>query len=85
MREVIILLLIAAAGYLAYDDYYRQRPALENAQAEIQQLRQNPVPVARYAPVNPSPPAWFQKHLDDGSSIEQSRKHQHSDERGTQP
>jgi hypothetical protein len=43
MREVLILLLIAAAGYLAYDDFYKQRPALRQAQAEIQQLSSHPV------------------------------------------
>jgi hypothetical protein len=31
MRELLILALIAAAGYLAYDDYYKQRPALLQA------------------------------------------------------
>jgi hypothetical protein len=43
MREVLILLLIAAAGYLAYDDFYKQRAALRQAQAEIQQLSSHPV------------------------------------------
>jgi len=62
MRELLILLLIAAAGYLAYDDYYKQRPALQQAQAEIQQLTApgNQVRPRISAPVNPT---WFQKKL----------------------
>ncbi len=87
MRELLILLLIAAAGYLAYDDYYKQRPALQQAQAEIQQLRQNPAPVAaRYVPVNPpKPPAWFQKRVEQGSSLDTSRQHRQKDERASTP
>jgi hypothetical protein len=89
MRELLILALMAAAGYLAYDDYYKQRPALEQAQGELQQLRQNPVrlaapPVPRaWAPVTPSPPAWFQKQLDEGPALEMSRRHTHRDEGST--
>ena len=81
MRELLILALIAAAGDLAYDDYYKQRPALLQAQAEVQQLRQNPAqlaasPVPRmWIPVTPTPPAWFQKHLDEGAALEMSRRH----------
>ena len=81
MRELLILALIAAAGYLAYDDYYKQRPALLQAQAEVQQLRQNPVQLAAppasrvWIPVTPTPPAWFQKHLDEGPAIEMSHRH----------
>jgi hypothetical protein len=40
MRELLILILIGAVAYLAYDDYYKQRPALEQAQADVQQLRE---------------------------------------------
>ena len=77
MRELLILILIGAVAYLAYDDYYKQRPALLQAQAEVQQLRQNPVqPAPRaWSPVTPSPPAWFQKHLDEGAALEMSRRH----------
>jgi hypothetical protein len=87
MREIIILALIAAVGYLAYDDYYKQRPALQQAQAEIQQLRQNPAPVAgRYMPVNPPrPPAWFQKKVQQGSSLDSSRQHIQHGERASTP
>jgi hypothetical protein len=61
VREVLIVLLIAAAGYLAYDDFYKQRPALQKAQAEIQQLSQNPASVTvepRYRVYAPANPTW---------------------------
>jgi uncharacterized membrane protein YebE (DUF533 family) len=68
--------LIGAVAYLAYDDYYKQRPALLQAQAEVQQLRQNSVQAPRvWTPVTPTPPAWFQKHLDEGAALEMSRRH----------
>ena len=87
MRELLILALIAAAAYLAYDDYYKQRPALLQAQAEVQQLRQNPAtPAPRmWVPVTPSPPAWFQRHLDDGAALEMSRRHTRQGELQTTP
>ncbi len=75
-------MLIGAAGYLAYDDYYKQRPALQQAQAEIQQLRQNPVRLnvrAPTAPTAPTPPAWFQERLENGSTLDSSRKHKQND------
>ena len=80
--------MIAAAGYLAYDDYYKQRPALQQAQAEVQQLRQNPAPVAVgsshpvYVPVNPpNRPTWFQKPLEESSStLDAARRHKQKDE-----
>lgn len=79
MRELLILILIGAVSYLAYDDYYKQRPALLQTQAEVQQLRQNQLaatPAPRvWSPVTPSPPAWFQKHLDEGAALEMSRRH----------
>ena len=69
MRELLILALIAAAGYLAYDDFYKQRPALQQAQAEIQQLRQSPArAVADPVTARRASPAWFQKDLDKSSS-----------------
>jgi len=67
MKEILILALIAAAGYLAYDDYYKQRPALQQAQAEIQQLTAQDNPVRPEAG-NPTRPAWFQKKLNESSS-----------------
>jgi hypothetical protein len=87
MRDVLIVLLIAAAGYLVYDNYYKQRPALQQAQAEIQQLRQTSASVAAgsshsYVPVNPpNPPTWFQKHLEESSStLDAARRHKQKDE-----
>jgi hypothetical protein len=64
--------LIAAARYFAYDDYYKQRPALEQAQAEIEQFQQNPI-VPTYAPA--AKPAWFQKRVEQGSSLDSSREY----------
>ena len=61
MRELLIVLLIGAVGYLAYDDYYKQRPALQQAQAEIQQLTAQDNP-ARPGAGNPTRPTWFQKN-----------------------
>jgi hypothetical protein len=88
---MLILVLIGAVAYLAYDDYYRQRPALQQARAEIQQLRQNSghlavtpgsqAPAPRgWAPITPTPPAWFQKHLEEGPALEQSRQHRRQGE-----
>jgi hypothetical protein len=93
MRELLILLLIAAVGYLAYDDYYKQRPALEQAQQQIQQLtaassqsRQNPARMRTWTPVNPTPPAWFQKRLDEGAAaLEMSRQHTRQGEQQATP
>ena len=87
MRELLILLLIAAVAYLAYDDYYKQRPALLQAQAEVQQLRQNqlaatPAPRA-WIPVTPTPPAWFRKHLEEGPAVEMSHQHTRQGEQAT--
>ena len=91
MRELLILILIGTAAYLGYDDYYRQRPALERARGELQQLRDNPVrlaatPVPRaWAPANPTPPTWFQKQLNDGSSLELPRRHTRQGEQPVTP
>jgi hypothetical protein len=91
MRELLILALIAAAGYLAYDDYYKQRPALEEARASIQQLtverdqRQNPARLNVRAPTARTPPAWFQKHLDEGAALEMSRRHTRQGEQQATP
>lgn len=85
MRELFILALIAAVGYLAYDDFYKQRPALQQMQSEIQQLRQSPARVSLRAVPTRTPPAWFQKRLDEGSAIEQSRQHQRQGELQSTP
>jgi hypothetical protein len=90
MRELLILILIGGVAYLAYDDYYKQRPALSQAQAEVQQLRQNPVLAARpgprgWIPVTPTPPAWFQKHLDEGPAVEMSHQHTRQGEKPATP
>jgi hypothetical protein len=77
MRELLILILIGAVAYLAYDDYYKQRPALLQAQADVQQLREKQLAATPrvWRPVTPTPPAWFQKHLDEGPAVEMSRQH----------
>ena len=85
MRELLILILIGAVAYLAYDDYYKQRPALEQAQAEVQQLRQNQLAAAAAPRGTPSPPAWFQKRLDDGAALEMSRRHMRQGEQQATP
>jgi hypothetical protein len=90
MKELLILALIGVAGYFAYDDYYKQRPALQQAQAEIQQLRQKPVQpqvsAPTYIPTAPrTPPAWFQKRIDEGSSLETSRQHTRQGEKASTP
>jgi len=87
MRELLILILIGAVAYLAYDDYYKQRPALLQAQAEVQQLRQNQLAATPrvWIPVTPTPPAWFQKRLDEGAALEMSRQHTRQGEKQTTP
>ncbi len=83
MRELLILILIGAVAYLAYDDYYKQRPALLQAQAEVQQLQQNSVRLSVRAPTAPTPPAWFRKHLDEGPAVEMSHPHTRQGEQAT--
>jgi hypothetical protein len=86
MREILILALVAAAGYLAYDDYYKQRPALQQAQAELQQLRGNPASVAGRGPTQmPKAAAWLQKRVDQGSSLDLPHQHVQKGERGSTP
>jgi cytochrome c-type biogenesis protein CcmH/NrfG len=80
MKGLLLLVLIAAVGYLAYDNY-QKRGALEQAQAELQQLRQNPVRLNVRAPTAPTPPAWFQERLQDGSTLDTARQHKQKDER----
>jgi hypothetical protein len=92
MREIIIVLLIAAAGYLAYDDFYSQRPALQQAQAEIQQLHLTPAPATAqsarpvYVPrARPSQPDWFRKRVEQGSTLDTSHQHTQERERASTP
>ncbi len=80
MKGLLLLVLIAAVGYLAYDNY-QKRGALEQAQAELQQLRQNPVRLNVRTPTAPTPPAWFQERLQDGSTLDTARQHKQKDER----
>ena len=85
MRELLILILIGAVAYLAYDDYYKQRPALLQAQAEVQQLQQNQLAAAAAPRATPSRPAWFQKRLDEGAALEMSHQHTREGERPATP
>ena len=97
MKELLLLLLMATVSFLVYDDHSK-RTLLEQAHGQIQQLtserdqlRQNPVNLnvaapntpRTWIPVNPTPPAWFQKQLDEGSSLEMSRRHTHKGEDST--
>jgi hypothetical protein len=79
MRELLILILIGAVAYLAYDDYYKQRPALLQAQADVQQLQQNSVRLSVRAPTTPTPPAWFKERIEAGASLDSSRRHKQPD------
>jgi hypothetical protein len=85
MRELLILILIGAVAYLAYDDYYKQRPALLQAQADVQQLREKRLAATPrvWSPVTPTPPAWFRKHLDEGPAVEMPHQHTREGERQT--
>jgi hypothetical protein len=92
MRELIIVLLIAVVGYLAYDDFYNQRPALRQAQSEIQQLRLSPAPPTVqstrpvYVPIaRPNQPDWFRKRVEQGSSLDTSHQHTQERERASTP
>src|SRR6266481_8761423 len=80
MRELLILLLMAAVGFLVYDDHSK-RTSLEQAQGQIQQLTSERLNVR--VPTAPTPPAWFQKQLDEGSSLEMSRRHRHQGKEST--
>lgn|GEM_PF-4051102 len=92
MRDLLLLIAIALAAYLAYDDYSK-RGALKAAQAEIQRLGANQAqtgasqapdyrPVARsFAPVTPAPPpAWFQERLNQRTSLDEPVRHKQTQE-----
>jgi hypothetical protein len=92
MRDLLLVIVLAGAGYLVYDDFYKQRPALKQAQTEIQQLKQYPVAgqssvpgrQAARAPIsvfNPTPPSWFQERVREGSSLDGAHQHKQKEER----
>jgi hypothetical protein len=71
--KAILLLLVAAVAYLAYDDYSK-REALRLSQDQIAQMsinfqRQNTV---RYVPqTQATTPAWFQERLNQRPAIDE--------------
>jgi hypothetical protein len=79
MKGLLVLLFIAGAGYLAYDDY-TNREALKQTRAQIGQLQlqlqqQGRVQYVPRVPSTPAPPTWFQQHLKQGTSLDPSRPH----------
>lgn len=99
MRDLLLLLLLGVAGYLAYDDYSK-RNALKAAQEEVQRLnadrsqggdqsavRQRPIYARPYAPAVASPPAWFQQRLNERPSLDEPVRHRQTDQdaNGTRP
>ena len=86
MRDLLLLVAIGVAAYLAYDDYSK-RSALKSAQAEIQRLntersqpeaaltRQNPIRARSYAPAPSTAPAWFQERLNERPSLDHAVRH----------
>jgi hypothetical protein len=95
MRDLLLLLLLGVAGYLAYDDYSK-RNALKAAQEEVQRLntersqgdqsvvRQSSFRARAYAPATQSsPPAWFQERLNQRPSLDEPVRHKQSDEAAT--
>jgi len=77
MRALLLLAVLAGAGYLAYDDYL-QREALKQSQLQIQQLQQQLQGQVGYVPrvqSTPAPPTWFQRHLNQGSALDPSQRH----------
>jgi len=86
MKDAFLFLLLAAVAYLVYDDYSK-RDALKQAQDQIQQMslnyqRHSSVQYVPRLQSRPTTPSWFQRHLDQGSSLEQSKPHFHQDEQG---
>ena len=97
MRDLLLLLLLGVAAYLAYDDYSK-RNALKAAQAEVQRLntersqgdqssvRQSPIHARAYAPATQSnPPAWFQERLNQRPSLDEPVRHRHNEEETSKP
>jgi hypothetical protein len=78
MKDAFLFLLLAAVAYLVYDDYSK-RDALKQMQTQVQQQQSRPSNTLRRQGSTPVP-AWFQKHLDQGSLLEQSYPHRHQDE-----
>ena len=91
MRDLLLLIAIGVAAYLAYDDYSK-RGALQSAQQEIQRLnaersqpevaqtRQSAVRARSFAPARPSAPAWFQERLNQRPSLDEAVRHQQKEE-----
>ena len=80
MKGLLLLLIIAGVGYLAYDDY-SNREALKQSQVEIgrltlalNQATQGRVSFPR-AQTTPAPPSWFQQHLNQGTALDPSKRH----------
>jgi len=91
MRDLLLLLLLGVAAYLAYDDYSK-RNALKAAQEEVQRLnadrsqadqspvRQRPIYARPYAPAAATPPAWFQERLNERPSLDEPVRHKQTDQ-----
>ncbi len=91
MRDLLLLLLLGVAAYLAYDDYSK-RNALKAAQEEVQRLnadrsqgdqspvRQRPLYARPYAPAAATPPAWFQERLNERPSLDEPVRHRQTDQ-----
>ncbi|MFN2541891.1 MAG: hypothetical protein ABR514_06965 [Chthoniobacterales bacterium] len=96
MRDLLLIVVIGVAAYLAYDDYSK-RGALQSAQQEIQRLsaersqadagqtRQYPIRARSYAPATPTAPAWFQERLKQRPSLDEAVRHQQKEQDSGKP
>jgi len=89
MRDFLLVLSLAAVGYLAYDDYSK-RAALKDTQRQLQELsasnaqvlQKSGQPTLKPLPVfKPTPPVWFQDRVHEGSSLDGARQHTQEKER----